>query len=80
MLKQPENARAYLEQLDHQSPEIAKCAGLAREFFRIIRERDTLAWSDWRDATTLSPFANFTKHLCRDEAAFLAAQAILKYG
>ena len=73
MLKEPEEARAYLELLDHRSPEIAKCARLAREFFRITRERDTFAWSEWRDATALSPFANFTKHLCRDEAAFLAA-------
>lgn len=46
---------------------------MAREFFRIIRERETVAWRAWRDATVLSPFANFTKRLCRDETAFLAA-------
>jgi len=73
MLKQPQEARPYLDQLDRRSPEIASCAGLAREFFRIIRERDVAAWPVWRDATAASPFANFTKHLCRDEAAFLAA-------
>ena len=73
MLKQPEEARPYLDQLHRRSPEIASCADLAREFFRIIRERDRTAWPIWRDATAASPFANFTKHLCRDEAAFLAA-------
>jgi len=73
LLKQPEDARAYLEQLDLRCPEITRCAALAREFFRIIRDRDTTAWPIWRDATAVSPFANFTKHLRRDEAAFLAA-------
>ncbi len=46
---------------------------MEREIFRIIRERDRAAWPVWREATTVSPFAHFTKHLCRDEAAFLAA-------
>jgi transposase len=73
LLKQPEDARSYLEQLDLRCPEITSCAVLAREFFRIIRDRDTTAWPIWRDATALSPFASFTRHLCRDEAAFLAA-------
>lgn len=73
LLKQPEEVRPYLQQLDQRSPEIARCAELAREFFRIIRERDTTAWPAWRDATASYRFANFTKHLCHDEAAFLAA-------
>ncbi len=73
MLKQPDDARSYLHQLNQRSPEIARCAELAREFFRIIRQRDTANWPAWRDATAESPFANFTKHLCRDQAAFLAA-------
>jgi transposase len=46
---------------------------LAREFFRIIRERDAAAWPVWRDASAATPFANFSRHLRRDEAAFLAA-------
>lgn len=69
----PEQGRLYLDQLDRRSSEIASWAGLTREFFRIIRERDTAAGTAWRNATTVTPFANFTKHLCRDEAAFLAA-------
>jgi transposase len=73
MLKQPKEIRPYLDQLDRQSPEIATCASLAREFFRIIRERDAAAWPVWRDASAATPFANFSRHLRRDEAAFLAA-------
>jgi len=73
LLKQPEEGRRYLDQLNQHSPQIAQCAALAREFFRIIRKRDATAWPAWRDATAATPFVNFTKHLCQDEAAFLAA-------
>jgi transposase len=73
LLKQPEEARSYLEELCRRSPEIATCASLAREFCRIIRQRDVAAWLRWRDAAPASPLANFTKHLCRDEKAVLAA-------
>ncbi len=37
MLKEPEDARPYLEELCSKSPEIATLASLAREFGRIIR-------------------------------------------
>jgi len=73
LLKQPEDARSYLEELCRRSPDIATCASLAREFCRIIRQRDAAAWLRWRDAATTSLLANFTKHLCRDEEAVLAA-------
>ena len=73
LLKQPEDARSYLEELCRRSPEIATCASLAREFCRIIRQRDGSAWLRWRDAAPASPLANFAKHLCRDEEAVLAA-------
>jgi transposase len=73
LLKEPEEARHFLEELYRRSPQIATIASLAREFFRIVRERDTTAWPAWRDAAAVSPFVNFTQHLCRDEAAFLAA-------
>jgi transposase len=73
LLKQPEEARSYLEELYRRSPEIARCASLAREFCRIIRKRDAAAWSRWRDAAHESPLANFAKHLCRDQEAVLAA-------
>ena len=73
ILKPSEQAHPYLDPLIHKSPEIARCADQAREFFRLIRDRDTAAWPAWRDATAVSPFASFTKHLCRDEAALLSA-------
>jgi transposase len=73
LLKQPEEARSYLEELYRRSPEIATCASLAREFCRILRQRDSAAWKSWREAAIASPLARFARHLCRDEAAVLAA-------
>jgi transposase len=73
LLKQPEQSRLYLEELCARSPEIANCASVAREFCRIVRQRDVAAWPHWRDATSSGPLSNFARHLCRDEAAVLAA-------
>lgn len=73
LLKQPEEARHYSEELYRRSPEIAQCASLAREFCRLIRQRDVSAWMSWRDAAIASPLVNFAKHLHRDEEAILAA-------
>jgi transposase len=73
LLKQQEEARSYLEELYRRSPEIATCASLAREFYRVIRKRDVAAWMAWREAANASPLAKFATHLCRDEAAVLAA-------
>jgi transposase len=49
---------------------------VAREFFRIIKQRDLAAWTKWKEDARDSPLASFARHLCRDEAAF---QAALKY-
>ena len=46
---------------------------MAREFCRIIRQRDAAAWPIWQNAASYGPLAGFANHLCRDEAAFLAA-------
>jgi len=73
LLKQPKESRPYLEELCWRSPEIANCASMAREFCRIIRQRDVSAWPYWRDAASSGPLSNFARHLCRDEAAVLAA-------
>ena len=54
-------------------PEIATCASLAREFCRMIRQRDAAAWPKWREDAKTSLLANVAQHLCRDEAALLAA-------
>jgi len=49
LLKEPENARGYLEELSRRSSEIAACASMAREFVRIIRQRDAVAWKQWKE-------------------------------
>ena len=73
LLKEPEDARSYLEELCRRSSEIATCASLAREFVRIIRQRDAVAWRPWKEDAKASLLASFAKHLCQDEAALLAA-------
>jgi transposase len=73
LLKQQEDARLYSEELYKRSPEIAQCASLAREFCRLIRQRDVSACLNWCDTATASPLVNFAKHLWRDQAVILAA-------
>jgi transposase len=72
LLKQPEEARLYLDELRSRSPEIDFCASLAREFCRIIRQRDSAAWAKWRDAASSGTLSAFAKHLYRDEVAVVA--------
>ena len=73
-LKEPEDARNYIAELCRRSPEIATCADLAREFARMIRQRDAAAWpSTGGDSVMSCLLASFAKHLCHDEAALLAA-------
>jgi transposase len=73
LLKEPEDARNYIAELCRRSPEIAACADLARQFVRMIRQRDAAAWPKWKDSAKSSLLASFAKHLCHDEAALLAA-------
>lgn len=73
LLKKPEDARSYLEELCRRSPEIATCASMAREFVRIVRQRDAAAWQKWKEEAKTSMLASFAKHLCQDEAALMAA-------
>ncbi len=44
MLTEPEVGRAYLERLYRESPLIAATASSAREFARIMRNRNSAAW------------------------------------
>lgn len=44
LLLQPPEAQAFLNELSQRSPEIEACAEVAREFVRMIRERDSEAW------------------------------------
>jgi transposase len=73
LLKEAQDDQKYIEELYRRSPQIEQCAELAREFGRIIRKRDVQAWLKWREEAKNSLLANFAKHLCRDETAFLAA-------
>jgi transposase len=73
LLKEPEDARNYLNELCRRSPEIATCAAMARGFVRIIRQRDTHAWKNWKEDAKTSLLASFAKRLCQDEAALMAA-------
>jgi transposase len=73
ILKQPEQAQSFLDEIYNRSPEIAMLAAAAREFCRIIRKRDAAAWPEWQRVVAGGPLAGFAKHLCQDEAAFLAA-------
>lgn len=73
ILKQPGQARPFLDDLYRRSPEITPFSTTAREFCRIVRERDAAAWSEWLRNAATNPLAGFAKHLCRDQAAFLAA-------
>ncbi len=73
VLKQPEQAQPFLDELYRRSPQISALAATAREFCRIIRERDAAAWTEWRRNAVTGPLAGFAKHLAPDEAAFLAA-------
>ena len=73
ILKEPGDARSYLEELFRRSSEIANGASLAREFVRIIRQRDAIAWKKWKEDAKTGLLASFAKRLCQDEAAVLAA-------
>jgi transposase len=73
LLKEPQDARNFIDELYRRSPQIDQCARLAREFCRMIRERDVAAWPRWREQATTTVFANFAKRLGQDEAALLSA-------
>ncbi len=73
LLKEPADARPYLDELYRQSAEIAAVSSSAREFCHMIHRRDAAAWPVWRQPAISGPLAGFAKHLCRDETAFLAA-------
>jgi transposase len=73
ILTPSESGRPYLEELYRLCPEIAIATGVAQEFLRIVKQRDLPAWARWREAARHTPLASFARHLCRDEAAVMAA-------
>jgi transposase len=73
LLTEPESERSYLEKVYRDSPLIAATARAAREFERIIGNRDSAAWPGWLQSARTTALANFASHLMRDEDAVLAA-------
>jgi transposase len=73
LLEQPPEAQPYLQELYRRAPELQSAADVAREFVRIIRERDAQAWNSWLRSAKGTPLARFAAHLQRDESAVLAA-------
>ena len=67
------DTQSYLEELYRCSPEIAWLAHLGREFFRMVRTRDLLAWPEWIEAARLTSLYGFAAGLIRDQEAVQAA-------
>jgi len=73
LLQHPVEAREFLSELFQRSTEIEACTVVAREFDRMIRERDVHAWTGWLHSARNTTLRSFASSLCRDEAAVLAA-------
>jgi transposase len=73
LLQQPPEAQPFLQELFRRSHEIEACAAAAREFFRMVRNKDAEAWQGWLQMAEATPLGSFAQHLLQDEAAVLAA-------
>ena len=73
ILKETAAAQSYLEEVCRASPEISVLAQLGREFFRIVRNRDSTTLPDWLAAAKRSALSGFASRLERDQDAVLAA-------
>lgn len=74
--KLKDEERAFIAQITTSQPEIATAQALAREFQRLLRNRDEPELDGWFKAVEGSgvvEFRNFAKGLRRDEAAVRAA-------
>jgi transposase len=65
--------QSFAETLCALSPEIAISAELAKQFRRMMQERDASAWLPWQKAARQSPLHRFVMQLQRDAAAVHAA-------
>jgi transposase len=65
--------QSFAETLCTLSPQIAVSVELARQFRRMMEERDASAWLSWRKAACQSPLHSFATQLQRDAAAVQAA-------
>lgn len=73
ILKDTTAAQGYLEQVYEGSPDVSAVAKLAKEFFRLIRQRDLAALTPWFEAAKTTALAGFASHLARDRDAVEAA-------
>jgi transposase len=73
VLKATPSAQTYLDEVYRISPEVSLLAQLAREFFRMVRNRDLEAWLPWLASTKNTALAGFASRLVRDQDAVLAA-------
>jgi transposase len=76
ILKGTSSAQPYLEELYRCSPEIARLAHIGREFFRIVRNRDLIAWPEWLEAARRTSLRGFVAGLMRDQEAVQAALSL----
>jgi transposase len=65
--------QGFTQTLCALSPDLATTVELAKQFWRMLRERDASAWSPWQKAARKSPLHHFVVQLQRDEAAVRAA-------
>ncbi len=65
--------QSFAQALCALSPEIATTVELAKQFYRMMRERNVSAWLPWWKAAHKSPLHHFAVQLQRDEAAVRAA-------
>ena len=73
ILKETPSAQTYLEQVYQASPEVSVAAKLAKEFFRLITQRDLPALTPWFEAAKTTALAGFASHLTKDRNAVEAA-------
>src|SRR5882672_9067486 len=80
LVREPEKLeaeeKAFVETLVELSPEIAEAQIVAKEFNRILKQRDHGAFSSWMERVTqsgISEMKNFALGLDRDRAAVVAA-------
>lgn len=73
MLKETSSAKNFLEEVYRTSPQLAELAHLARDFFRIVRERNLPALVPWIAAARQTALTGFATRLERDLEAAKAA-------
>lgn len=75
-----EDEAQFVERLEEQCPEIKSAASLAREFSRMVRNREAPLWSDWLTRATApevpTVFRRFAEGLRGDEGAVKAALSL----